>query len=243
MRSRRFAMGLILAFVCGRAWAQTEEHVVTVTGRLTHVMAIGAESTGWMIEFETETSINGKRMSSIEVASRKTKRLEVLENKRVTASGKLSHRHGVETGERTVLEITSIREVKDGSQQGSGSTGAFRLSGSEWLLEDLGGDGVLDQIQATLTIAEDGKAAGNGSCNRFFGAAEIHGDHIKFGPLGATRMACAEAAMNQETKYLEALGAAERFEWKNPYLLIYCKGLQPLRFTRISSQEPAPGSN
>jgi heat shock protein HslJ len=236
-------MCLFLAFVCSRVRAQTEEQKVTVTGRLSHVMAIGAESTGWMIEFETETSINGKRMSSIEVASQQTKRLEALENKRVKASGKLSHRHGVETGERTILEITSIREVKDGSRQGNGSTGAFRLSASEWVLEDLGGGGELDQIQATLTIAEDGKVAGNGSCNRFFGAVEIHGDHIKFGPLGATRMACAEAAMNQETRYLGALGAAERFEWKDPYLLIYCKGFEkPLRFTRMSSQKTAPAS-
>jgi hypothetical protein len=42
--------------------------------------------------------------------------------------------------------------------------------------------------------------------------------------------------MNQETKYLSALQAAERYEWKDPDLLIYCKGLdKPLRFTRASA--------
>ena len=60
----------------------------------------------------------------------------------------------------------------------------------------------------------------------FFGTAEIKGDAIKMGPLGSTRMACPEPAMNQEAKYLEALQAAERFEWKDPYLLIYCKGIR-----------------
>jgi hypothetical protein len=30
-----------------------------------------------------------------------------------------------------------------------------------------------------------------------------------------------EAVMNQEMKYLNALQAAERFEWNDPYLLIY----------------------
>ena len=45
--------------------------------------------------------------------------------------------------------------------------------------------------------------------------------------------------MNQETKYLNALGAAERFEWKDPYLLIYCKGFEkPLRFTRMTPAKP-----
>lgn len=32
--------------------------------------------------------------------------------------------------------------------------------------------------------------------------------------------------MNQETKYLNALQTAEHFEWKDPYLLIYCKGFR-----------------
>jgi len=46
--------------------------------------------------------------------------------------------------------------------------------------------------------------------------------------------------MDQEAKYLEALQAAERFEWKDPYLLIHCKGHEaPLRFTRIQLEKPA----
>jgi heat shock protein HslJ len=110
---------------------------------------------------------------------------------------------------------------------------AFNLAGSEWLLEDLAGSGVIDNVQATLAFPEAGKVSGKGSCNRFFGAAEIAGDAIKLGPLGTTRMACPEAVMNQETKYLNALQAAERFEWKDPYLLLHSKGIEkPLRFTR-----------
>jgi hypothetical protein len=113
MHGRRFAVAVMLAFVCSCVQAQTEERLVTVTGRLTHVMAIGAESTGWMIEFEAETSVDGKQVHSIEVAYRDTKGLEELENKRVKARGKLSHRHGLETGERAVLE----NNVDQGSQR------------------------------------------------------------------------------------------------------------------------------
>lgn len=83
--------------------------------------------------------------------------------------------------------------------------------------------------------------AGNGCCNRFLDSAEIKGNTIKMSPLGATRMACSEAAMNQETKYLQALQSAERFEWKDPYLLIYSKGHeQPLRFTRMEGKPETP---
>jgi hypothetical protein len=53
-------------------------------------------------------------------------------------------------------------------------------------------------------------------------------------------MSCPEAVMNQETKYFSALQAAERFEWKETYLLIYCKGFEkPLRFTRMQAPKPA----
>jgi heat shock protein HslJ len=236
MRTERFALGLILVFVCACLEAQTKEQVIAVTGRLTRAMAIGGESTGWIIQLEPETTVEGKQVSSIEVACRKISSLEKLENKRVNAAGKLSHRHGVETGERTILEIASIKEIQDTRHEAHPTSATFSLSGSEWLLEDVGGSSVLNRSQPTLTFPGAGKAAGNGSCNRFFGAAEIHGDAIKLGPLGSTRMACPEAMMNQETKYLEALQAAERFEWKDPYLLIYCKGLEkPLRFTRMSS--------
>jgi len=71
---------------------------------------------------------------------------------------------------------------------------------------------VIDNVQATLAFPEAGKVSGNGSCNRFFGPAEINGNAVKLGPLGSTRKACPEAVMNQETKYLNALQAADRFE-------------------------------
>jgi putative lipoprotein len=125
------------------------------------------------------------------------------------------------------------------------------LSGTTWLLEDLGGAGVLDRVEATLEFPEVGKVAGKGSCNRFFGSVEISGASISFGPLGSTRMACMEAVMNQETKYLGALQGAERFRIDGTTLLVYARGLdRPLRFIRTrrtdsvgeSGAESAPTS-
>jgi heat shock protein HslJ len=107
------------------------------------------------------------------------------------------------------------------------------LVATAWRLEDLGGAGVLDRVEATLEFPDAGKVAGSGSCNRFFGTVEISGESIKISPLGSTRMACAEAVMNQEGKYLKALQDAERFTRDGSTLLIYCKGMaKPLRFIR-----------
>jgi heat shock protein HslJ len=111
----------------------------------------------------------------------------------------------------------------------------FNLVETDWVLEDLAGSGVVSNVRPTLSFPEAGKIAGNGSCNHFFGASEISGTSIKFTGLGSTRMACPEPIMDQETKYLNALLAAERYEWKDPYLLIYASGMdKPLRFTRAS---------
>jgi heat shock protein HslJ len=113
-------------------------------------------------------------------------------------------------------------------------TPAINLVGTEWRLEDLGGAGIIDNSQATLVFPEAGRVAGNGSCNRFTGSLTLSGETMKISPLASTRMACAaEAVSNQEMKYLKALEGAMRYEWKDPYLLIYSEGMEkPLRFEK-----------
>jgi len=122
--------------------------------------------------------------------------------------------------------------VRVGSRADETTSG---LWGTAWRLDDLGGAGVLDRAQATLEFPEAGKAAGSGSCNRFFGTVRISGESISFSALGATQMACAEPVGMQEAKYLKALQDAERFAFDGPALLIYSKGMaKPLRFVRMS---------
>lgn len=115
-------------------------------------------------------------------------------------------------------------------------TGSQGLMGTAWRLEDLGGAGVVDRVEATLQFTEAGKVAGSGSCNRFFGTAAVSGGAITFGPLGSTRMACADTVEMQEGRYLKALQDAERFTLDGPVLLIFSKGMEkPLRFIRKES--------
>lgn len=235
MRKMRLMIGVILALVSFYLYAQQPEKEITVTGKLGHVMAIGGETTGWAIALDPVISIGGKQVHSIQVRYREADQLEKLDNKRVKATGKLSQQVGVETGAQPVLNVSSIHVEADSKPAPNANV---TLLGSQWNLVDLVGSGVIDHSTATLTFPEAGKIAGNDSCNNFFGNVEISGDAIKLTPLGATRMACSEAVMNQETKYVEALHAAERFEWKDPYLLVYCKGYEkPLRFIRLETEK------
>jgi heat shock protein HslJ len=241
MNLARIWVGVMLFLVwVGVMSVAQESGATTVTGKLERAMAIGAESTGWTIHLDGPITVDGKPVDSIELSG-VPKKAEKLANQHVKIVGKLSHRHGVERGDYPILEVSSIKKAKGSAPGTATQMGAFSLAGSEWRLEDLAGSGVVDNIQATLAFPEAGRVAGNGACNRFFGSAEISGDTIKLGPLASSRMACPEAVMNQEMKYLSALQAAERFEWKDPYLLVYCKGFEkPLRFTRVlASNHPA----
>ncbi|WP_300659901.1 META domain-containing protein [Hydrogenophaga sp.] len=114
-----------------------------------------------------------------------------------------------------------------------GAPGAAPLVGSEWRLDDLGGRGVINGSQATLAFPEAGRVAGNSSCNRFFGSYTLMQDRIALGQLAGTRMACAPAVDEQETRYLDALQKAQRLEVQGTTMLMHVQGLEkPLRFSR-----------
>jgi heat shock protein HslJ len=105
------------------------------------------------------------------------------------------------------------------------------LAGTEWTLEEIGGKPVIEHSRATLAFMEAGRVSGNGSCNRFMGPVEISGDNIKLGPLAGTKMMCEPAAADQETAYLKALEAAQKFAVQDGRLLIHvARSDAPLRF-------------
>ncbi len=112
------------------------------------------------------------------------------------------------------------------------------LWGSEWALQDLGGQAALAQPQASLSFAKAGQVSGFGSCNQFFGTAEVNQDRIKVGPLGSTKIACSGAVGAQESRYMAALQKAQRYELMGDTLLIHAEGMaQPLRFVRSAARK------
>ena len=107
-----------------------------------------------------------------------------------------------------------------------------------WLLEDLGGRGVMDMAQTTIEFDGEGRVFGSGGCNRFTGTYTFEDGVLGFGPLAATKMMCPEAVMDQEDRFLGALGAVERVEMDGPFLLIFFSGSDdPLRFTTMDEVE------
>jgi heat shock protein HslJ len=71
----------------------------------------------------------------------------------------------------------------------------------KWLAEDIDGGGVIDRLQTTLDIRDDGIVTGMGGCNRYAGSATFDATAIKFLPMASTRMACSAAVMRQESRF------------------------------------------
>lgn len=108
------------------------------------------------------------------------------------------------------------------------------LVGSEWLLQVLGGSGVIDGTRPTISFPERGKVVGHGSCNRFTTSVRMEGTTVSFGPIAATRMQCADAVSDQERRYFMALGAGNRMIVDGAELLIHANAPEmTLRFTRL----------
>ena len=84
---------------------------LTIIGKLTRVMAIGGESTGWSLELKRQIALEGKKMRSIEISG-PAEEFEKLNGQRVRAKGSLIHRTGIERADHLVLEVTSISAVQ-----------------------------------------------------------------------------------------------------------------------------------
>ena len=85
------------------------------------------------------------------------------------------------------------------------------LLGQEWVIEDIVGGGVIDNIHATLQFLSDGSLAGSATCNRIVGSYAMDGGRLTIARVGTTMMACPEALMNQERKLLDLLPIVERY--------------------------------
>lgn len=125
----------------------------------------------------------------------------------ITVDGKLwfitTTRHSVFGGGRDETDI-KVERVAGGGDEAGDPRG-------KWLAESIRRRGVIDNLQTVLDIGRDGRVSGSGGCNRISGKAEISGSRIRFGPVASTKMACVPAAMDQEAKFLTALGDARKW--------------------------------
>lgn len=97
------------------------------------------------------------------------------------------------------------------SLTGCGGDVAGPPVGVEWVVEDLGGAGIIDSSRLTIVFGADGRITGSGGCNRWFGSYVAAGPALTLGDIGATRMACAPALMMQEQRLFETLSMLAGF--------------------------------
>lgn len=104
-----------------------------------------------------------------------------------------------------------------------------------WSAVEIGGGGVLAEVQSTLSITQEGQVSGRAGCNQFTGSADIDGAGIRFGTLAVTMMACVPAVGDQEQRFLQALEAARRFIVDGLELrLLSESGDELMRLTQVS---------
>jgi heat shock protein HslJ len=86
------------------------------------------------------------------------------------------------------------------------------LAGTSWGAEDIDGRGVMSGVSSTLVFDAAQRISGRAACNQYFGTAERgEGGRLLLKPAGTTRMACPDAVMEQERRFLEALGAVTSY--------------------------------
>ena len=107
---------------------------------------------------------------------------------------------------------------------------------STWLVEDIGGHGILDRVQATMEFGADGQVSGSSGCNRYHGTAEIAGKSISFGMMAGTRMMCPPATMDQEQKFFKALETVKN--WKIDGGILFLTNSKGTSMIRLSPMEP-----
>ncbi|MGV0023939.1 META domain-containing protein [Phormidesmis priestleyi] len=148
----------------------------------------------------------------------------------------------VKSGNNATQTVTQVYKVQP--QLTLMSSLNDQLLNTEWLLEDLGGSGVVDRLQTTLRFDQANRITGSGGCNRYFAgfqSQEMAASEMRFtvGTIGSTQKLCPPAVMNQETRYFRALERSQRMRLEGSSLLIYSEGsTQPLKFSRLTT----PGS-
>ncbi|MDH1441815.1 META domain-containing protein [Pseudomonas sp. GD03721] len=80
-------------------------------------------------------------------------------------------------------------------------------------VEWIGERPLIDRSHLTVTFAADGRAHGHAGCNHWFAGYTLKGDTLSFEPAGSTRKMCAPALMEQEQRFLAALGGVQRWNF------------------------------
>ena len=129
-------------------------------------------------------------------------------------------------------------------RDGTGGGKVESLAGSLWTLESLGEwyspDSVISGVDLTLELINEGELRGNAGCNSYFSNNySSAGGIFVAGAVGSTRRTCGELAgiMEQESRFLELLGAAKFYNVSGDTLTLTIPGAVKDYVIRPSSEE------
>ena len=86
-------------------------------------------------------------------------------------------------------------------------------SDTAYRMEWIGERPLIDRSHLSITLGADGRAYGSAGCNHWFAGYTRDGEQLRFEQAGATRKMCAPALMEQEQRFLEALGEVRRWDF------------------------------
>ncbi len=114
------------------------------------------------------------------------------------------------------------------------------LVGPTWVAEDIDRRGVIDNLQSFVTFTPEGRVQGMGGCNGFTGGYTLDGDRLEIGGegrrLAATLKACTPAVLDQEARFLDALGRVRSWRIENGLLFLLDAGDEPI--VRLWRRQP-----
>ena len=87
-----------------------------------------------------------------------------------------------------------------------------------WMVEYIGERPVIDRSPAFIEFSVDDMVGGNASCNRFTSSYTLSEAQLSFGQAAVTRMACPEALMEQEQRFLASLSQVAQVQLENGIL-------------------------
>jgi len=80
-------------------------------------------------------------------------------------------------------------------------------------VEWIGERPLIDRSYLTVRIGEDNRAYGNAGCNHWFGGYSLDDEQLSFSAPASTMKMCAPALMEQEQRFLAALGEVQRWDF------------------------------
>jgi heat shock protein HslJ/uncharacterized membrane protein len=101
------------------------------------------------------------------------------------------------------------------------ATSQGALSGTAWVVEQIDGTDLIERSSATMDFdAAGARVAGRASCNRYSARASLAGDALTIEQGVTTKMACPGPVMDQERRFLEALGTVRTYRREGHRLLL-----------------------